>query len=143
MENIYRYRSNGRAPTVWGMLAFWLFMVWAIEASNDPALFLRVIYWGLLGLVIWALIYNPKRGIDLSDTELTIISTGKPRTINLEDIDRLSVRESGISGFSFRLHMKDAKPIGVSSAALPSAREIEAELEARGVTVDIKTVSGV
>ncbi len=143
MENTYRYRSNGRGPKVWAMLAFALLITWGLEASNDPPLAGRIIVWGLLGLWMWIVIYNPKHGIDLSDTELTIISMRKPRTIRLADIDRLSVKENGISGFRFRLHMKQSKPIDLNPAALPSARRIEAELEARGVTVDIKAIFGI
>ena len=143
MEKIYRYRSSGRSPKYWAMLAFALFITLGLEANNDPPVLARVIAWGLLGLGMWIVIYNPKHGIDLSDTELTIISMRKPRTIRLADIDRLSVRDTGISGFRFRFHMKQAKPIELSAAALPSARKLEAELEARGVMVDIKTVLGV
>ncbi|AKS46866.1 hypothetical protein SAMN05444287_1990 [Octadecabacter temperatus] len=129
---------------VWAMLAFALFITWGLEASNDPPLLGRVLVWGMLGLAMWSLIYNPKHGIDLSDSELTIISMGKPRTIKLADIDHLSVRDSGGDlGFRFRLHMKQSKPIELSFAALPSARKLGAELEARGVTVDIKTIFGI
>ena len=135
MMDSFEYRLQARRPANYLALGFGLFTACAVLLAQ-AALWAWVPVGLYLAIVLWQLMRNPSDGLSLRGGSIDIYADNKLiRRIPLAWVRSAQVRSGVFGPDECTLLMSDGNQIALPTAALPPARRLKRELEARGVSL--------
>lgn len=135
MMDSFEYRLQARRPANYLALGLGVFTACAVLLVQ-AALWAWVPVGLYLAILLWQLLRNPSDGLSLRAGSIDIYSDNRLiRRIPLAWVRSAQVRSGVFAPDACILKMHDGNRITLPAAALPPARRLKRELQARGVSL--------
>ncbi|MBT8415478.1 MAG: hypothetical protein KJO30_14225 [Boseongicola sp.] len=135
MPETFTHRRTSRNASSYVMVAFAIIGLLVLMFGLQAHPFVVALFGVLIAPAIWSIIANTKAHLSIDETSISWQVGSRGDSVDFDDIDFVRARTALDLSQRFAIFRNSGPKLHIPGPCLPSGRQLDEALEARGVTV--------